>query len=250
MRRPITSLLLCATLGGCDAVPPPPPSAARLLAAARHAIGADSVSVTTIVSEARVTAPGGAFRSAVHAAAGGRFRIALGETVGGVDDAGGWLCGADGRAGPLDGPMRTILHGHDLHMLVVDPLGWLRDATVAPPRRWGNDSVLAVEFRDELAAPLTVFYRIEDTLPVGLQLVNHGGEGGREVSVFLDDWRPVAGLTLFGRATFVQDGNEFVHRYLVLVVDGPEGADLGRTCPAASGAVAGSGDRGPVSSGS
>jgi hypothetical protein len=240
-------LLLC--LMGCAVQPAPPPTVGQLLGAARHALGADSVVVHTVATEAVVSAPSGGFRSTVRAAGGGRFRIALGATIGGVDEAGGWRCDSSGTPGPLDDATRTVLHGHDLHMLILEPTGWLRRPAVAASRRWGTDSVLAIEFRDELDAPLTVFYRIEDTLPVGLQLANHDGVGGRDVSVFLDDWRPVSGLTLFGTATFVQDGNEFVHRYRRLVVNSAEGSDLRRTCSDPWVGVAGPGDRGPVASG-
>ncbi len=241
-------LLFCAT--SCAVHQDPPPTAEQLLGGARHALGSDTVVARTVETEAQVSTPSGGFRSVVHAARGGRFRIALGTTIGGVDEAGGWLCDSTGTPGSLDAVTRTILHGHDLHMLILEPDGWLRHPTLTAARRWGTDSVLAIEFRDELDAPLTLFYRVEDTLPVGLQLVNHGGEGGREVSVFLDDWRPVAGLTLFGRARFVQDGNEFVHRYRRIEVNGPSASDPARGCEAAPGPVAGPRDPGPVSSGS
>ncbi len=219
-------LLALPACHGADSAP----TAADVLAAARRAQGPGADALRAIETIATVTAPDGEFTAAVRAARGGRFRIELGSTVGGVDDDGGWLCDSVGHVGPLDLATRTVLHGHDLHLMILEPEGWLRNPELAAPRRWEGDSVLAVTFRDELDAPLTIFYRISDTLPVGAALVNHGGTGGGDVTVFLRDWRGEASLRLFHEATFVQDGNRYVHRYTRIVVNDST-IDPVRSCP-------------------
>ncbi len=195
-------------------------STEALLAGAERALGSGVDSVRTIWAAAAVTAPGGGFETRVASARDGRVRMTLGRSlIAGVDGGRGWRCDSLGQPGPLDPVTRSVVRGHDLHMLALAPTTWLADPEVRPGRRWGMDSVLTVEFTDELGAPLRLHFRLPDTLPVGLELINHTGRGPREVEVLFEAWEERAGLRLFRKAIFVHGTDRFEYDYRELTIN-------------------------------
>lgn len=204
-------------LAAC-ARPAAPASGPELLAAAHRALGVTD-SIRTVWAVATVAAPSGGFLARIASATDGRVRLALGQSlVAGVQGGEGWLCDSAGQAAPLDSITRSVVRGHDLHMLTIAP-SWLPAPTRDPDGRWGDDSVLTLRFQDELGAPLLMHLRAADTIPVGLDLVNHTGAGPREVRVRLENWRARAGVRLFRSATFEHGGNRFVYGYTEVAIN-------------------------------
>lgn len=198
--------------------PDTPASGPELLAAAHRALGVTD-SIRTIWAVATVASPSGGFLARIASTTDGRVRLALGEgLVAGVQGGEGWACDSLGQVAPLDSITRSVVRGHDLHMLIVAP-SWLPDPTRDPDQRWGEDSVLTLRFQDELGAPLLMHLRAADTIPVGLDLVNHTGAGPREVRVRLENWRAQAGVRLFRSATFEHGENRFVYSYEELAIN-------------------------------
>lgn len=213
---------------------PAPATGPELLAASRRALGARADSIWTIWAVASVTSPSGGFETRIASARNGRTRMALGRGLNaGVRGTDGWMCDSLGQPGPLDSVVRSVIRGHDLHMLVVAP-NWMAAPVRDPDGRWGNDSVMTLRFQDELGAPLLLHLRRTDTLPVGLDVVNHTGAGARDVRVSFEDWRPVDGARLFHRATFEHGGNSFIYAYRELTLDRVSEAMFDPGCGAVS----------------
>jgi hypothetical protein len=103
-------------------------------------------------------------------------------------------------------------------MLLIAP-SWLAPPQRGPDQRRGEDSVLTLRFQDELGASLVLYLRHTDTLPVGLDLVNHTSAGPPEVEVTFADWRSLGGIRLFRSATFTHGVNQFVYTYTDLAVN-------------------------------
>lgn len=196
-----------------------PATGPELLAAAHRAIGL-SDSVRTILAAAHVTSPSGSFETRIASTVDGRVRLALGAgLVAGVDAEGaGWTCDTTKAVAPLDSITRSVVRGHDLHMLIVSP-SWMPSPTRGPDQRWGGDSAISLQFVDELGAPLTMYLRATDSVPIGLDVVNHTGSGPREVRVLLENWQDHTGLRLFRNATFEHGSNRFVYRYDQLAIN-------------------------------
>jgi hypothetical protein len=192
--------------------PPVPASGPELLDAAHRALGiADTV--RTILTVAKVESPSGGFDARIASATDGRVQLTMGSSlVAGVEAGIGWSCDAGGTVAPLDSVTRSVVRGHDLHMLIVSPR-WMSAPVRQADGRWGADSVMSLRFTDELGAPLLMHLRIADSMPVGLDVVNHTGSGPREVRVVFDDWQQHGGVRLFRRATFEHGGNRFVYHY-------------------------------------
>lgn len=218
--------------------PPAPASGPMVLAAAQRAMGGTD-SVRTIWSVAAVTSPTGGFETRIASAVNGDVRLALGRgLLAGVRDSRGWACDTSRTVTALDPVTRTVVRGHDLHMLVIAP-SWLTPPTREPDVRWNGDSAIALRFSDELGAPLRLYLRLRDTLPLGLELVNHTGRGQREVRVRFEDWQPLHGVRLFRKATFEHGPNRFVYSYITLAVNALGTEAFQSTCDLATGAAAG-----------
>lgn len=207
---------LGVVLGACQ--PKRPASAPELLAAAHRAMGVTD-SLRTIWSVASVASPSGGFETRIASGRTGDVRISMGQDLlAGVRNAQGWACDATGEVTPLDAITRSVVRGHDLHMMVVAP-SWLATPVRGPDQRWGEDSVMTLRFQDELGGPLLLYLRLSDSLPLGVDLVNHTGAGAREVRVTLEDWQPLQSLRLFRKATFAHGGNRFVYSYTTLAIN-------------------------------
>lgn len=200
-----------ALLSACRS-PSPEASGPELLDAAHRALGITDT-IKTILTVATVESPSGGFDARIASATDGRVHLTMGSSlVAGVDFGTGWSCDADGTAMPLDSVTRSVVRGHDLHMLVVSPR-WMAAPVRDADRRLGADSVMSLRFTDELGAPLLMHLRVTDSVPVGLDVVNHTGSGPREVRVVFDDWQEHGAVRFFRRATFEHGGNRFVYSY-------------------------------------
>lgn len=210
--------LLILSMGACVPKPatPTPPD---LLAAARRALGPGADSVRTIWAVATVASSSGRFEARIASAVDGRVRLGMGQALrAGVDSDRGWRCDSLGQAVPLDSVTRTFVRGHSLHMLALAPV-WLREPSLDAATRRGPDSVLTLRFLDELGAPLRLYFRATDTLPVGGALIDHTGAGPRDVQVFFSNWEVMSGLRLFRTAVFLHGENRFEYTYRQLEVN-------------------------------
>lgn len=189
-------------------------AAEQLLAGARRALGGGD-RIRTIDAVAAVTGPRSSFVTRVSSARDGRARLALGpQFLAGVGAREGWLFDvAADTAGPLDPVSRSILRGHELHMLVLAPASRWRRPRAREGQTWQGRPALAVVFDDDLADPVTLYLSATDTMPVGIRLMNHTGQGLRDVDVTFDRWESLGGVRLFRKAVFAQAADSFVYDY-------------------------------------
>lgn len=205
--------LSLAALAACTPEPPAPLTADEWMAAVHRTIGPAADSVHSIAVRAMVEGPMGEFVTLVHSARDGRVSINLaGLLVAGVNAEGAWHCRDGGNVAIPDTATITMVRGHDLHMLVLSP-SWLSGPTLDSTRTLGEDSVATLRFTDQLGAPLLMHISATDTVPIALQLVNHSGQGARDVFVELAQWQVVSGLRLFTQATFVNGPTRYVYNY-------------------------------------
>jgi hypothetical protein len=199
----------------------PDPQAYQILAGSRRALGATD-RVHNISALARVTGPHGSFETRVYSARDGRARLDLGgQFLAGVGACHGWLVDDSARmVRPLDKVSRSVVRGHELHMLVIAPETRWKKPRVRGIQPWAGESAIALEFRDDLGEPALLYLRSSDTLPVGLELMNHTGHGAADVKVTLDKWEKVGKVRLFRRAVFEHGGNRYVYDYTKLQVNG------------------------------
>jgi hypothetical protein len=198
----------------------PDPVAYQILAGSRRAIGATD-RVETISAVARVSGPHGSFETRVYSARDGRARLDLGgQFLGGMNACHGWLVDQAAQVvRPLDRVSRSVVRGHELHMLVVAPETRWHKPQARGIQPWTGQPALAVEFRDDLAKPAMLYFRPSDTLPVGIRLLNHTGHGAPEVEVTFDEWGKVRGVRLFRQAVFAHGGDRYVYDFTQLHVN-------------------------------
>jgi hypothetical protein len=215
-----TAPLVSALILACSPTVPtrrpadPDPIAYQILSGARRALG-ETERVETIATVARVRGPHGSFETRVYSARDGRARLDLGgQFLGGVGACHGWLVDdAAGRVRPLDLVNRSVVRGHELHMLVLAPETRWKKPLSRGIQTWNGEAALMVEFRDDLGERAALYLRPSDTLPLGLELVNHTGYGAAEVEVTLSDWKTVQGVRLFRRAVFAHGGDRYEYEY-------------------------------------
>ena len=192
----------------------PDPVARRLLDATARSLGAGRVE--SIEAVAAVQGPRRPFAASVRSARDGRARLALGpEFVGGFGRRGPWLA-EHGRVVTPDSVTRTLIRGHELHLLVLAPESRWHDPLFLGVLPWQGDSALAVSLLDGLDAPAILYLGRRDTLPVGLRLRNHTGQGPARVDVVFGEWGSVDGVRLFRRAAFLQGSDRYDYRYTTL----------------------------------
>jgi hypothetical protein len=216
----VLAVLLACKPGESKWPADPDPVAYQVLAGSRRALGATD-RVRTISALARVNGPHGSFETQVYSARDGRARLDLGgQFLGGIDACHGWLVDhAAHVVRPLDRVSRSVVRGHELHMLVVAPETRWHKPQSRGTQPWAGHSALAVEFRDDLGEPALLYLRPSDTLPLGLELVNHTGHGAADVKVTFDRWEKVGKVLLFRRAVFEHGGDRYVYDYTQLQVN-------------------------------
>jgi hypothetical protein len=213
-------LLACQPTESTWQTADPDPVAYQILAGSRRALGATD-RVRTISAIARVSGPHGSFETRVYSARDGRARLDLGgQFLGGIDACHGWLVDhAAHVVRPLDRVSRSVVRGHELHMLVIAPETRWHKPQARGTQTWAGQPALAVEFRDDLGEPGVLYLRPSDTLPLGLRLVNHSGHGARDVEVTFGEWDKVRGVRLFRQAVLTHGGDRYVYDYTQLQVN-------------------------------
>ncbi len=230
MRR-LIAILACLSCAAPAPRQEEAPEARLLLEGAERALGPAAPGIRTLHTLADVTSPTGSFRTEVVAHRDGRVRIVLGAGLrAGIDESGGWKCDSDARQVTLDPGTRTVVRGHELHMLALAPLTRLSDPVAVGDTLWGSEPVHAVALRDDLGARATMYLRVHDTLPAGFELVNHTGEGARRVELYFSDWVEQTGVRLFRSARFVHGGNVFDYAFTRLEVNGAADAVFRAEC--------------------
>lgn len=207
----VVPILLIVLAAACTSAPK---GADAVLAGARRAMGVTD-SIKTLDVFANVTSPGGSFETRVASSSAGHMRISIGkDLIGGINLGAGWRCDSLGKLVDLDTLTRSVIRGHDLHMITLAPHVWLKSPTLRPClTQCGDDSVMTVEFKDELGGPLLVYYRATDTLPIGLDVVNHTGNGEPRVEVYLSAWDEKGAPRFFRNARFQKGVNKFDYDY-------------------------------------
>jgi len=202
----------------------PDAAARRVLDGAARALGAGSVQ--TVEAVAAVRGPRRPFAATIRSARDGRARLALGSTfLAGFGREGAWVDDG-GRVVAADSVTRSLVRGHELHLLVLAPETRLRDPLFLGVLPWQGDSALAVSLLDELGTPAILYLGRRDTLPVGLRLKNQTGEGAARVDVIFGDWETVDGVRLFRRAAFLQGPDRYDYRYTTLRLNQLADADF------------------------
>ena len=199
-------------------------TARRVLDGAARALGASRVE--NVEAIAAVQGPRRPFQAAVRSARDGRARLALGpEFVAGFGRRGPWQV-EHGRVTTPDSVTRTLIRGHELHLLVLAPESRWHDPLFLGALPWQNDSALAVSLLDALGTPAILYLGRRDTMPVGLRLRNHTGQGPARVDVTFGDWASVDGVRLFRRAAFLQGADRYDYRYTTLRLNHLADADF------------------------
>jgi len=203
--------------GGAIAVAAPDTVAGLLLAGARRAMGETS-RVQSLSATATVQGPARTFQTVVHSARDGRARLDLGgHLLAGIGNVKGWVYDEEADSvAQLDDTTRSVIRGHELHMLTIAPETRLGEPRGHGVRSWAGEAALAVEFRDDLGAPMRLYLRARDTLPLGWELVNHTGQGVPEVLATFAQWERVDGVRLFRHAMFTQGRDRYVYQYTEL----------------------------------
>ena len=192
----------------------PDSTSRRILDGAARALGANRVQ--TIEAVASVQGPRRRFEASIRSARDGRARLALGpDFVAGFGRSGAWLAERERVTAP-DSATRTVVRGHELHLLVLAPESRWRDPLFLGLLPWQGDSALAVSLLDELDTPAVLYLGRRDSLPVGLRLINHTGVGASRVDVTLGDWETIDGVRLFRRAAFQHGPDRYDYRYTTL----------------------------------
>lgn len=208
----LITLQACGRPGAGD----PDPVADQLLAGAGRAMG-EVGRVKSLTATANVNGPSGSFRSTVYSARDGRARLSLGRFLAGIGTAKGWVYDQKAATlGPLDDTTRSVIRGHELHMLVLAPVSRWRQPRSHGSEQWAGEATLKVGFRDNLGAPATLYLGARDTLPIGLRLVNHTGKGPPDVLVTFAQWEKVEGVRLFRHAVFTHGSARYVYDYTEL----------------------------------
>jgi hypothetical protein len=189
----------------------------------RRALGGEQpvTAVRSLVTVARVEGPSSHYEVLTRSTRDGRVRVEFSTGFqAGIHRGGDWgFDEATGTRQSLDAATRTFVRGHELHMSLLAP-----ESRYGEPRFTGVGSfegapALRLTFLDELGSPVDLFLSPTDTLPLGLELVNHTGRGAREVTVTFSSWDHLGGLRLFRDATFRHGDDVYRYSYSSLEVD-------------------------------
>jgi hypothetical protein len=178
----------------------------EVLTRARRAMGGDSVvaMVSMLSYSAAARGPADEFTVQVRSARDGRAYMRQEQAAGssfemGVALAGGWSRSATGMsADSLTAVERSVLSGHEVHLLALTPESRFRDPRAREAQQFRGALSDVVEFSDELGGAALFFYHPQTGLPRGFRLTNHVSGDGRTIDVWLDGWRRTDGVMLPG----------------------------------------------------
>ena len=201
----------------------------RLLAASRRALGGEAAEgVRTITAEATVRTANGSFATRVVSDRTGRARMEQGDSLVAIvaREGGAVINPATGTTAPIDAAMRTVVRGHEVHMLALFPTTRWTSPRWLGRSDFEGQRVMGVGFTDELGAPVSLYLSVKDTIPVGYELENHSGTGAARVRVILKDWMPVDGVQLCREAIFVHGSDRYRYTYTQLRVNAARESEL------------------------
>jgi hypothetical protein len=165
--------------------------------------------MTGVATHAACEGPNGAFTTGIVALDDGtaRFLQSRGERRSEllVRSEGAFQRGAGGAMEAAPGAAAGIVRGHAVHRLLLD---LDRFASAGPATAGGCLPLIGTGGLAFAICPGS-----DGALPERLELAPTAATGGATITVELADWRPVLGVRLPFRATFVQDGQRYVHRY-------------------------------------
>lgn len=204
-RPGLTVAMLFASLASRPAL------ASSELAAVAAAIGPAEArrAIAGVATHAQGEGPQGTFVTGIVALAAGpaRFVQQRGERrtelLTNAGDA--YQRGAGGAMEAAPAAAREIVHGHALHRLLLD----LDRFTESGPANAEG----CLPLREPGGLALSACPALDGDLPARLEISLSPAAGGERIVVELEDWRPVLGVRLPFRATFVQNGQRYLHRY-------------------------------------
>jgi hypothetical protein len=115
--------------------------AEQLLAGARRAMG-ETGRVQSLSATATVQGPARTFQTVVHSARDGRARLDLGgHLLAGIGNVKGWVYDEEADSvARLDDTTRSVIRGHELHMLTLAPETRLGEARGHGARSWAGEA--------------------------------------------------------------------------------------------------------------
>lgn len=165
-----------------------------------------------ITADANVRGPTGTFRTLIYSSADGRVRMEQtpsGFLAGVGESREGWV--ADLQSGEIRnlGDLRSVVRGHELHMLGLVPRSRLSEPRLLQRATLDSREVLAVALSFPDGDSLVAYFEPEDTLPAGLLIT--GSEP--YIVVRWIDWIKVEGVRVFRRAVFRQGPEEYHYSF-------------------------------------
>jgi len=195
-------------------------SAQRVLAAARRAMGAAGIArIRTIATVADCRGPRRPYHTTVFSARDGRAVFEQDFAHGqfyraGLSPTGDWEYDSDtGRYSPASVLTRTIVEGHEVHLLTIAPEVIYGDAMTARDSLFQGRAAIAVSFRDALGGAVAEFFAQSDSLPLGFLLPNHRDAGAEPVLLVLSRWRTIAEVRMPTRAVYWQGHDAYRFRF-------------------------------------
>lgn len=223
--------LLALTLGGCVAKSTPgpltalpadlDPAAQRLLVDAAEAMGGVKAigRIRSIYAAADCISPRGPFRTTVQSLPPDSvFFDQLSSAqeherwIIGLDEA--WAVDAQGNdLGDLAPPLDGMAHGHEFHVITLNPALRYGNAIRRTPDRFKGHFCDVLEFTDVYGKPVLFYFDAETHLPRGFTIVEPMSEDDAEIVTTFDDWRFIESVQLFHRAVITHRGEEFEYAF-------------------------------------
>ncbi|NNM31950.1 MAG: hypothetical protein HKO53_02740 [Gemmatimonadetes bacterium] len=164
---------------------PPPDRARTVLGGARRAVGLAALPQDSVfLAEARVTGPTGPFQVTIHSAPGGEARLAFaGGPTFTVHMGGGKVDAGQGEGRPLTDPDLTFLRGHEIHLMLLDPLSRLEHVRVMGEAQYAGRGAIWLRGEDAAGSPVDLYYAAADTSPLGYRVTDHTRPGAENVTL-------------------------------------------------------------------
>jgi hypothetical protein len=193
--------------------------AEKVLAAARRRLADERVvlAIRTIETEAACQGPRYAYETHVASARDGRALFEQRFPDGRIERSGlgltsDWAVGSDGAVAASGLIERTMIQGHEIHMLVIAPETRFGRPRGARDTVFEGRAAIALVFHDTLGAPVVEFFARSDSLPLGFAFVNHHDNRPPPI-LTIDAWRRVGRIRLPARATYHQGSETYAFRF-------------------------------------
>lgn len=108
---------------------------------------------------------------------------------------------------------RSILEGHDVMFLAIAPESRLANPRARSDESFDGGAHTVIRFTDILGGEVDALYDRRTGLPTAMRMINHTGQGARDVLLRFSDWRSVDGIRLPFAVTFEHGGD--VYRYAI-----------------------------------